>query len=481
MKSCYYNIKLLCLLFLITTGFSYSTGATSNPGDIILQQGTTVTLHATPNNAAGYQWYKDGQPIPGANSKDLTIGQSGTYTVIAYNSQSCPSSISDPATIKFIPGLLITADNKKRLYGTNNPDLTVKYNGFVNGDGPQVLQKLPTTTTNATIKSNVGFYPIIPSGAQSDKYIITYKPGILEVDPQPLTITANNDKKVKDGKPYTKGNGVTYEGFVNADDTTVLKGKLAYGGNAIGAVNGGKYSIIPSGFTALNYVITYKPGVLTIIDNSTDLSVLKVSERRLINEGDVFDYTITVENRSGNPATQVQVKDALPGELQYVGIDEAINSNAQYEADTRTVTWGIGNLPGFGKAELKIKVKSTTHGVVRNTANVTGAEYDGNLANNTSTDVKEIMGLQIPNVFTPNGDGVNDTFVIPQLTNYPDNEIIIFNRWGNSVYQKSGYLNDWTGEGLNEGTYFYILKVRSKDKVDVYKGYITLLRSQRSQ
>jgi len=475
-----FHIQLLCLLLFLTAGigYCYATAFTGTGGDILIQQGTTITLHAGSANAAAYQWYKDGQPIPGATGKDLVVGQTGSYSVIAYNSQACASAISDAQTIRFMPVLTIIADNQKRLYGTPNPQFTVSYSGFQNGDDYRVLTKQPSTVTSATQSSNIGLYPIIPYGAASNKYAIIYKQGVLEIDPQQLVITANNDQKVKDGKPYLKGNGVTYQGFVNGEDTTVLKGKLAYGGNAIGAINGGKYNIMPSGFTTLNYVITYKPGILTIIDNSIDLSIVKVSDRNLINEGDEFDYTLTVENKSNNPATQVKVKDPLPGDLQYVGIDEAINGNAAYDADQRTINWNIGGLPAFGKAELKIRVKSTIHGVVRNTADVTGAEYDGNLANNTSTDVKGIMGLQIPNVFTPNGDGVNDTFTIPQLPNYPNNEIIIFNRWGNSVYQKTGYLNDWTGEGLNEGTYFYILKVRVLDKVEVYKGYITLLRSR---
>jgi len=64
--------------------------------------------------------------------------------------------------------------------------------------------------------------------------------------------------------PYTGGNGVTYSGFVNGQNSSVLSGSIAYGGNSQGAVNVGTYAIIPSGQTSSNYAITYVGGTLTI-------------------------------------------------------------------------------------------------------------------------------------------------------------------------------------------------------------------------
>jgi len=87
--------------------------------------------------------------------------------------------------------------------------------------------------------------------------------------------------------------------------------------------------------------------------------------------------------------------------------------------------------------------------------------------------------LMIPNLYTPNGDGSNDTFQIRGLEFFAENDLVIVNRWGNEVYKATNYKNDWTGEGLNEGTYYYILRV--KDSADagwqVFKGYITLIRA----
>ncbi|MDT3402200.1 CshA/CshB family fibrillar adhesin-related protein [Mucilaginibacter terrae] len=87
--------------------------------------------------------------------------------------------------------------------------------------------------------------------------------------------------------------------------------------------------------------------------------------------------------------------------------------------------------------------------------------------------------LKIPNLFTPNGDGINDVFEIRGLDKFSQNELIIVNRWGNEVFHQSNYRNTWTGEGLNEGTYYYILKVKTTDW-QVLKGYITLMRTLRN-
>jgi len=87
--------------------------------------------------------------------------------------------------------------------------------------------------------------------------------------------------------------------------------------------------------------------------------------------------------------------------------------------------------------------------------------------------------LQIPSGFTPNNDGYNDVFYIKGLDDYLDNTLVIYNRWGNKVFEQSPYKNKWKGfnsnnELLPEGTYFYILTIKTTDKT--YNGYIDLRR-----
>jgi len=102
-----------------------------------------------------------------------------------------------------------------------------------------------------------------------------------------------------------------------------------------------------------------------------------------------------------------------------------------------------------------------------------------NVATVTITQALVAGALKVPNLFTPNGDGINDVFEIRGLDQYQSNELSIVNRWGNEVYHSTHYQNTWTGDGLNEGTYYYTLKVKrtATSDAEIYKGYVTLMRS----
>ena len=76
--------------------------------------------------------------------------------------------------------------------------------------------------------------------------------------------------------------------------------------------------------------------------------------------------------------------------------------------------------------------------------------------------------------FSPDGDGVNDTWVVPYIEQYPKSELVIYNRWGVVVYEAQNYKSDWNGENLPEGVYFYILNLKNGSKE--IKGSIYLKR-----
>ncbi|QIL41204.1 DUF11 domain-containing protein [Pedobacter sp. HDW13] len=102
-------------------------------------------------------------------------------------------------------------------------------------------------------------------------------------------------------------------------------------------------------------------------------------------------------------------------------------------------------------------------------------DVNGNWTNVATVTVK-VTGFFIPNVITPNGDGKNDAFVIVGLENYHNVHLTIFNRWGNEVYRSDNYKNTWTGDGLNEGTYYYLIRLRDGEKEQVHKGWVLLKR-----
>ncbi|HXB10556.1 MAG TPA: gliding motility-associated C-terminal domain-containing protein [Bacteroidia bacterium] len=81
------------------------------------------------------------------------------------------------------------------------------------------------------------------------------------------------------------------------------------------------------------------------------------------------------------------------------------------------------------------------------------------------------------NTFTPNNDGINDTWYIGNIELYPNNEVLIFNRYGAQVYSAFGYVNQWDGSSLGvqlpDATYYYIVYTGTGQ---TYKGSVTIIR-----
>lgn len=98
--------------------------------------------------------------------------------------------------------------------------------------------------------------------------------------------------------------------------------------------------------------------------------------------------------------------------------------------------------------------------------------------------VTVVTELDIPNVFTPNGDGVNDVWDVPLLSSFNNAEIKIFDRWGDEIFESVGYDTPW--DGTNNGTpvptsaYYYVIDFRNESDVstapEVKRGVINIVR-----
>ena len=88
----------------------------------------------------------------------------------------------------------------------------------------------------------------------------------------------------------------------------------------------------------------------------------------------------------------------------------------------------------------------------------------------------------IPNIFTPNGDGMNDLLVIKNLMDWQYRELIILNRWGQVVYYNGNYQNEWDGtfenKPLADGVYFGVLNISYKDIIERHDFNLTILDGQ---
>jgi gliding motility-associated-like protein/uncharacterized repeat protein (TIGR01451 family) len=217
---------------------------------------------------------------------------------------------------------------------------------------------------------------------------------------------------------------------------------------------------------------------VTAVNNSVDLALVSSSESKQVSTNQPYEYTITIKNQSALSATNVSVTDTLPAAINFIAVNNAVDGKATYDEKTHLLTWKMDMLKGSAYSELRFSAKASQHGTIKNMVKAVSAEADSNPNNNTAIDYKQIAGINIPNVFTPNGDGRNDTFTIPDITKYQQNELVILNRWGGQVYQAKNYQNNWTGDKLEDGTYFYSLKVKnSNGEEQEFKGYITMLRT----
>lgn len=130
-----------------------------------------------------------------------------------------------------------------------------------------------------------------------------------------------------------------------------------------------------------------------------------------------------------------------------------------------------------------------------NNVEIPGAVFDTLMAKNPGTYVVQVTDeetgcfdffdlsvseqnceLVIPNVFTPNDDGINETFEILNLEHYQA-QIVIYNRHGRKVFEHSDYYNNWwDGRNAPDGTYYYVLVYTRGDKRRTAEGVITIVR-----
>jgi len=95
-------------------------------------------------------------------------------------------------------------------------------------------------------------------------------------------------------------------------------------------------------------------------------------------------------------------------------------------------------------------------------------------------------GADVKNVFSPNGDGVNETWVIEDLLDNPFNQVKIFAQGGKLIYSKVNYSNDWAGtfkdNPVPDGTYYYEILIyadaQSTTPARTIKGFLTIIRNR---
>lgn len=120
------------------------------------------------------------------------------------------------------------------------------------------------------------------------------------------------------------------------------------------------------------------------------------------------------------------------------------------------------------------------YSIVLESANGCDSILNVTITRDHSNQCDSICEIQIPNVFTPNGDGVNDEFIYPEI-NSSLSSMKIFNRWGNLVFQSTqpgeGWDGTFDGQNANPDTYIYLIEYKCITGASkIKKGSITLIR-----
>jgi hypothetical protein len=164
--------------------------------------------------------------------------------------------------------LTVTVNNQNRLYGQANPVFTVSYNGFVNGQGTNILRGALTFSCrdlfNAPVGTNTAAasYPITVAGLTASNYTLQFVPGTLAIGKAPLNVTAAGAQRTYGASNPTFTATIT--GLVNGETASVLGGTLSVTSPADHNSPAGAYSIIPSGLTSGNYTVNFHNGTLTV-------------------------------------------------------------------------------------------------------------------------------------------------------------------------------------------------------------------------
>lgn len=243
------------------------------------------------------------------------------------------------------------------------------------------------------------------------------------------------------------------------------------------------WSSVGEGFVSVSYTdVNGCDGISSAlldvdVTSCSDITISKTVDNTAprINENVMF--TITVTNQGSSMFTNVEISESLPSGYEFVSV----------WSNMGTYSGGIWTIPALLPGEvaiMKLEAKVVFGGNYTNKVEIINSDpIDSDTANNTAEATVDPVCLTVFNEFSPNGDGVNDFFIIDCIEHYPVNSLKVFNRYGSPVYETSRYQNDWDGtanvsgvvrrnEKLPVGTYYYILEVDGKAKT----GWVYIMR-----
>lgn len=423
--------------------------------------------------------------------------------------------------------MTVTAENKQKLAGTADPVFT-----YTSSTAP-----IGTDVFSGQLSRNAGeaagTYQITQGNlALTPNYVIDYKPAFLTIhakaagsisgsttvamgSPSPvITFTATAGVP-----PFTFSyqiNGGATQSLNSSGNTAILEvptqtiGSFTYTLTNVRDANSSQpqtgsatVTVQPlpvatiSGSTAV--CVNGTPPVITFVGTTGTApftflySVNGGSNIRLISNTNVATTSVPANNSGLFTYTLVSVTDAYGTQAQTGSATITVNAlpviqilnskgNAISKGDViqLTATGGTqyswtGNelISGQNSATVSIRPKQSGNYKVTVT-NANGCSSEQIISISVTDDYK----LEAGTLITPNGDGINDKFVIKNIDYYPKNTLRIFDQSGRVLFMRQSYANDWdgtvNGSPLLEGTYYYILDMGAG--LGNFKGYINIIR-----
>ncbi|WP_461463657.1 T9SS type B sorting domain-containing protein [Mucilaginibacter sp.] len=359
------------------------------------------------------------------------------YLVTAYNSDGSGTTIVNIAVANLLQPTIIFLQPVDKTYGD------VDFSAAATSTNSTVpLTYLSNDPTVATITS-IGEIHITGVGTCT---ITISQPGntvynsagpisqTLTVNPAALVITADDQTKVY-GQPDPVLTFST-KGFVYGETPANLISQPVVTTTATSLSDPGDYTILVTQAQAKNYNITYVPGILTITKAPQVITFNPLPSKTISDA----NFLLTAISNSGLPITFSSSNPAIA---------QIINGNE--------VTM------------LKV-------GTVIITASQPGnIDYEAAIVQQNLIILS--LTVVIPNAFTPNHDGINDTWEIVGIENDATTVMNVFNRYGKLIYHNKGYYQPWNGcydgKSLPSGTYYYVLTL--KNNTQKFSGPITII------
>jgi len=274
----------------------------------------------------------------------VTLGSNPNYTVTPTD-----------GTLHIDPkAASVTADNKTKTYGDDNPTLTATVIGTVNGD--TLHYTLATTAANF---SSVGDYPITVTLGANPNYSVTPANGTLHIDPKNASVTANNTSKTYGQTVTLAGTEFITAGLVNGDNVTSVT--LTSGGAAATATvtaPGPNYPIVPSsavGSGLGNYNISYLNGTLHVDPKSASVTANNANKtygQTVTFAGTEFTASGFINSDNVTSVTLTSAGAAATATVTAPGPDYSI-------VPSNAVGSGLGNyIISYGNGTLHINTKS---------------------------------------------------------------------------------------------------------------------------